>query len=473
MQGSLHSQSSSCSSFSNSLLQHANSNPVQPPSAAERASQLNHDVDILLKQVDSVMAAPVLQLPAWFNKKQTSPSCTVTELPQTDQRPLPSESTQSAPRVITPKLKASSVSSADSCTAQGQDSRIFASTATSAAEQQTTAVPSKPSTAALSQSPVSAAEKSDHAFFDSTSAAVAANVCKPDNLSILRVACSVTPSQSEDTATTIRSSHQARADYLASPNQWHTNHMAGSDGSASSSADSIQPSDPSAAAAEAESGSDLWPEGAELSDRKEAGSSQHSQVRKGSEPSAAFHTGPSPAGTTPSDSQEAQSLRQKGSQSRSQSAATRGSKAGKGHTSSRRVQPRDNASGSDWISDNDPEHDDQSHVHAENIAPGWHRQPLQGLSEGSANSAKSAVPLGSTNGAKAGGSAGHGGLIEGYKRGSAAKLQLPASVRTGSRTSALSARSPLKTITEVSAQKLILCTNAPFQKDWCKARHTF
>ena len=442
MQSSSHSQSSSCSSFSRVL--HANSQFVQPPSATERASQLNYDVDILLKQVDSVMAAPVLQLPAWFNKKQISPTCTVTELLQTDATPSPSQSTRSAARVITPRLKASSVSSHDYCTGHSQENRIFVSTATSAAQLSTAVLP-KPSTATA----VSAAENADHAFPVSTAAAIATKACKPDNLSILRVACSVTPSQSEDTAT---SSHQAHPDTLASPDQWHINHMAGSGESASSSADSIQPENPPAFAADADADSGLWPEGAESSDRKEAASSWRSGAYKCSEASAAYHAGPSLRGATPSDSLEQQILRQKSSKVCPLSAASQSSKASKSRVSSRRVQAHDRALGSGQSPDSDPEHDDQGPVHAENIAPGWHRQPLQGLNEGTATSAKSAKPLGSTNGAKADGSAGPGGLMEGYKRGSAAKLQLPASVRTRSRNSALSARSPLKTITEVGAR---------------------
>ena len=411
---SSHSHSSSCSSFSGVLLGHAGTQPV---SAAEQASQqLNHDVDILLKQVDSVMAAPVLQLPAWFTKKPAAPSCTVTELPQAEQTRPASQSARSAHKIVTPKLKANLVSTADSHTSSRQDP----CTATSAAEQQPTKANSV-SSAACSQSKGTAAQQDFGACLSSTSAAVHVVAREPDNLTILHVACSTTPSQSEDTATTTKSSLQA----LPSPKEWHTNHMADSDGSVSSTADIIQPmaASPVAAAVVAWS-ADSSAEDADISGMHAA---RRSRRRNGLQ-----------------DTSKGRSQRSKTSNSHRAPACTQLESPG---------QHQDELT--------DPEHDHDD-LHLENVAPGWHRQPLQNLTRKSdAASAKLAQPDGNAKAETAGGSAGPGGLMEGYLRGSSAKLQLPASVRTGSRKGAITARTPLKTITEVYIHPLTLLLPLP------------
>ena len=88
---------------------------------------------------------------------------------------------------------------------------------------------------------------------------------------------------------------------------------------------------------------------------------------------------------------------------------------------------------------------------AENVAPGWHRQPLSHVSSISSMASRAAVEQSHGKGStgKTSSSAGQG-LLDGYVRGTHAKLQLPAAVRMGSRKTALSVRTPLKSITEVS-----------------------
>lgn len=403
------SQNSSCSSFTSDLLGHANSQPAQQVSAAERASQqLNHDVDILLKQVDSVMAAPVLQLPAWFTKTPAAATCTVTELPPADQTPPASQSAQLTQRVVTPKLKANSFSTADSHTSACQDIKAAVSTATSAAQQQPTKACST-SSAAFSLSGGTAAEQGIGMCFSSNSAVDAVVAREPDNLTILHVACSTTPSQSDDTATTIKNGHQARSTALPSPKEWHTNHMADSDGSVSSTADSIHPAASSVAAEAAVPSADSL-----------AGAAAISVMR------------------------EAKTLRRRGGTQDSLKAPSLSSKTSNGQRACGRAQPKSPDKDQD-----DLPGPDQDDLHSENVAPGWHRQPLQNVKRSDAASVKLAQPEGGADADMASGLAGQGGLMEGYLRGSSAKLQLPASVRTGSRKSAITARTPLKTITEV------------------------
>lgn len=406
---SSHSQNSSCSSFSGVLLGHRDSQPV---SAAEQASQrLNHDVDILLKQVDSVMAAPVLQLPAWFTKKPSAPSCTFTELPQADQMPPASQSAHSTHKVVTPKLKAArSVSSADSRTSTCQDIKAAVSTATSAAQQHQTQAHSACS-AAWSPSISTAAQQDLGMCLSSASAANHMMAREPDNLTILHVACSTTPSQSDDTHTTTKSGRQAQTDALLSPKEWHTNHMADSDGSVSSTADSTQPAASSVAAAAAAWSADSSAGDAGISVMHAARSSRR---RNGFQ-----------------DTSKGHSHRSKTSSHRAPAC----------------TQPKSPGRNQDELTDPDLDHDQD--LHMENVAPGWHRQPLQNLRKSDTASAKPAQPDGNAETEMAGGSAKQGGLMEGYLRGSSAKLQLPASVRTGSRKGAITARTPLKTITEV------------------------
>lgn len=416
---SSHSQSSSCSSFSGMLLGQANS---QPTSVAERASQqLNHDVDILLKQVDDVMAAPVLQLPAWFSKKPVAPTCTVTELPEAHQTPPAAHSTH---RIVTPKLKANSVSTADSRTSACQDITAATDTATSAAQhQQTKACSAWP--AALKSAQGTAAGQGTGRCLSSTSAADTMLASEPDNLTILHVACATTPSQSDDTATTSRSGHQAQTDTLPSPKEWHTNHMADSGGSVSSTGGSTHPAAAAVAAA-----APAWP--------------ADSSARSVAAAAAAWSADSSAADTGISVMHEAgSSRRRRGSKDTSKGLPHRskGRRAPGGtHPNSPSRKNQDELT--------DPEHD-QDELHRENVAPGWHRQPLQNLMNSDAVPAKLAQPEGSAEAGVAGGPAGQGGLMEGYLRGSSAKLQLPAAVRCGSRKSAITARTPLKTITEV------------------------
>lgn len=404
MHSSSHSQNSSCSSCSSTLLGRSDSQPAQPISAAEQASQqLNHDVDILLKQVDSVMAVPVLQLPSWFTKKPAAPSCTVTELPLADQAPPTSLSRQS--RVVTPKLKPTSVSAADSYTSACQDANacIPASTATSAAQHPST----KACSAASSQSTDIAAERDSSISLSSTSAAHGMMAREPDNLSILHFACATSPSQSHDTVTTIKSSRQAHTDDQPSPKEWHTNHMADSDGSVSSTADSIQPAPSSAAAAAA------VPSAA--ASGKDGGTSGLREARS-------------------------RSSRRRGSQSCSPPHSNTITSITQVASPERTIRIQDEVT--------DPERD-QDDLHVENVAPGWHRQPLQTLKKSGPISAMLVHPQDGDDAQFTRGSAGQGGLLEGYLKGSSAKLQLPASVRTGSRKTAITARTPLKTITEV------------------------
>ena len=410
------SQSSSCSSFSDILLGRADSQPV---SAAEEASQrLNHDVDILLKQVDSVMAAPVLQLPAWFTKKPSGSSCTVTELPQADHTQPASQSAHSTHKIVTPKLKAAnSVSTADSCNSACQDIKAAVSTATSPAQQQPTKAYSA-SSAAWSQSINTAAQQVNGTCLSSTSAADHMVAREPDNLTILHVACSTTPSQSDDTTTTSKSGRQAQTSALPAPKEWHTNHMADSDGSVSSTADSTQPAASSVAAAAAAWSAESSAGDAEISVMHAARSSRR---RHG------FH-----------DTSKGQPHRSKTSNSQRAPVGT---------------QPKSPGQHQDELAD--PEHD-QDDLHMENVAPSWHRQPLQKLRKSDAASAKLAEPEGNAKAEMAGELAGQGGLMEGYLRGSSAKLQLPASVRTGSRKDAITARTPLKTITEVYIHVTVL-----------------
>ena len=415
---SSHSQSSSCSSFCREPLGQTNRQTAQPTSAAEHASQqLNSDIDILLKQVDTVMAAPVLQLPAWFTNTPGSPSCTVTETPQTGPAPAYSHSAQNAHRVVTPKLKASSLSSGSSHT-RSQHIEAVASTATSAAKiQKAAALPQKSTQSKSSRSTMSAAQDSE-ACVDSIPAASALLASKPDNLSILRVACSITPSQSEDTATSIKSSHHACIDTFSSPRQWLTNDMADSASSVSSTADSIKPAGASAAAA------------------------------------VALHAVTVLADAEASGSQKVGSLRRSASQDSSEPASHGSGTISSTHCLLGLAQPDDYFPDSIHGADSQPEQD-PDHVQMENIAPGWHRQPLQSLTKGIGTSVKLADIASNGIDDTASTSLGQGGLLEGYLRGSSAKLQLPASVRTGSRKSALSVRTPLKTITEVQTASLI------------------
>lgn len=410
---SLHSHSSSRSSFSGVSLGRAGTQPV---SAAEQASQqLNHDVDILLKQVDSVMAAPVLQLPAWFTKKPAAPSCTVTELPQADHTQSASQSAHFTHKIVTPKLKANSISTADSRTSARQGDQADASTAISAAEQQPTKAHSA-SSVAWSQPKGTAAPQDIGMCISSTSAAVHMVARQPDNLTILHVACSTTPSQSGDTTTNTKSGRQAQTDSLPSPKEWHTNHMADSDGSVSSTADSTQPATASSVAAAAAA----WSADSSAGDTDMSGMPAARRPRRRN----GLH-----------DTSKGQSHRSKTSSSHQAPACTQPKSPGHELT--------------------DPEHD-QDDLHMENVAPGWHRQPLQNLRKSDAASAKLAQPEGNAKAETAGGSAGQGGLMEGYLRGSSAKLQLPASVRTGSRKGAITARTPLKTITEVYIDHLTI-----------------
>lgn len=392
-----------------------------PISAAERASQqLNQDVDILLKQVDSAMAAPVLQLPAWFTRKTATPSCTVTELPDANQMSPASQSAQSTHRVVTPKLKAKASSVQQLHSSTSQSLNTTATTATSAAKHQTTILLSEASTAAAKWSTMTFSETDKATGIDSIKAAHDMEASEPDDLSILRFACSVTPSQSEDTATTITTSHPAQSHTSLSPSHWHTNRMADSEGSVSSTADSIHP-----AAAEA----------------------------------AASQAGALPTDAETSDGQGATEDRKHWTSETGSNAAAHSSKTSSANRSS--VHSRLGTSKHVHIPNedelDDPEQDqDQDHVHTENVAPGWHRQPLQNLSKGRTSSAKLAQPVSGSDPEVTSSSVGQGGLMEGYLRGSSAKLQLPASVRTGSRNSALSARTPLKTITEVNRTHTII-----------------
>jgi len=96
---------------------------------------------------------------------------------------------------------------------------------------------------------------------------------------------------------------------------------------------------------------------------------------------------------------------------------------------------------------------------AENVAPGWHRQPLSHVSSTiSSMVSRAAIEQshGKGNTEEMSSSPGQG-LLDGYVRGTHAKLQLPAAVRMGSRKTALSVRTPLKSITEVS------CIASPYE----------
>ena len=386
--GSLHASSTpsssngSSSSFSGALLGAADSQTLHteyPISAAEHASmRLNHDVDILLREVESVMAAPVLQLPAWFTRKAATPARMATEFLETNATPTHSSPISVQHRVVTPKLKASSVSPPDMCS---KPSHIGAAVSRSSSHvQQASAAPHaqtvcpKFPTAAVGKPTRCSALHDCSNELASTSAAAPQLPDEPDNLAILHVACSVSPSDSHDTSTSIRSSQPAHVESPLSPNCWHTNHVADRDSpdlSSSSPPNSGQPA----------SASSSMP----CTAHTEA---EHSMCTEGD-------------GVTNFG----------------------------GNVNSKLISVPN---------------DDGDDEHSENVAPGWHRQPLQRVSSAQQSSTVDQHASRISNVPER-----QQGLIEGYVRGSNAKLQLPASVRTGSRKTALSVRTPLKTITEV------------------------
>ena len=393
-------------SFSGVLLGAADrqaSDNTYPISAAERASQqLNHDVDLLLKQVDSVMAAPVLQLPAWFTRQSASPSCTVTELQTADRlrddlSPAPPARRQH--RVVSPKLKASSLSTPHT---HGQSTA--ANTPSSATNQPAAQSGAQPSSSGMSPAAAVTSARPNSAQHTLSSASVSSSPAQPqvpdeqpDNLAILHVACTISPTGSQDTCTTIRSTpaeHTNIVDSPLSPNKWHTNHLADH---ASSHLCESSSSDDSQAASASQSVCD------------ECSHHQRAHVTA----AAAEH----------SVTRHRQTLMP--SQGSGLIKAARHS----------HVSESDNGSG-----------DEQT----ENVAPGWHRQPLKHAKPISSmpGSLAAQPPISQATAEETGNVAGLG-LVEGYMRGANAKLQLPAAVRMGSRKTALSVRTPLRSITEV------------------------
>ncbi len=368
------------------------------PSAAERASkQLNRDVDLLLKQVDSVMAAPVLQLPAWFTRNAPSPSCTVTELPAPDSTPTHESYAGSQHRVVTPKLKASSVSPPTVHTRSTHSDPARGSLSSDV--QQTAARPGPDTSSSLLSSAavrdVRQTATQHHTSVGTVEASAGASAAmpdQPDNLAILHVACSVSPSQSQGTSASTRSNRQDHIDTPLSPHHWDTNHLADRD----------------------------------ISDLS---------VRPRSE----THPAASPSGSMHQSVPQAEL---------DHSISMPSPEAAEGSCESTRVDS-----------------DDEGAEHTENVAPGWHRQPLSNVRMVNASTVLEQAGSSTSSDKAAPGMAGQG-LVEGYIRGSNAKLQLPAAVRTGSRKTAWSVRTPLKTITEVghtnnswfSLQTSILCS---------------
>ena len=395
--GSLRSVGSS-RPFSDTFTETADSNflhSTYPMSAAECASQqLNHDVDLLLKQVDSVMSAPVLQLPAWFTRKPASPSCTVTELQTADSAAGEASMVKLQHKVLTPKIKASFLSPPNQCSQpsySGTSASQLSLHAPQTAVMPQTMVPSplvQPAAAA-------AAAKGDRAGSSATAGFCAPGPQlpghQPDNMAILHVACSFSPTGSQEDPSTIKGSqldHNDIGDSPMSPAQWHTNHLAEREDS-------------------------------DLSLSPPSGNSQ-----------AAFTTGRVHQHASVTDSMAEHHKTTMHRQSLKPSESSGLIKAAR-HSSLLGVDEGNDA-------------DDQ----AENVAPGWHRQPLSHVSS-MASRAAAQHSHGKDSTEEMSISAGQG-LLDGYVRGTHAKLQLPAAVRMGSRKTALSIRTPLKSITEVS-----------------------
>ena len=209
-------------------------------------------------------------------------------------------------------------------------------------------------------------------------------------MAILHVACSVSTTGSQETPSTIKGSqrdHNDIADSPMSPAQWHTNHLAEREDS------DLSLSPPSG-------------------NNQAAFTTGHQVDQHASDSMAEHHK------TT----MHRQSL--KPSESSGLIKAAR-------HSSLLGVDEGNDA-------------DDQ----AENVAPGWHWQPLSHVSS-MASRAAAQHSHGKDSTEEMSISAGQG-LLDGYVRGTHAKLQLPAAVRMGSRKTALSVRTPLKSITEVS-----------------------
>ena len=406
LQQSSHSSQGSVGSsrpFSDTFTETADRNflhSTYPMSAAECASQqLNHDVDLLLKQVDSVMNAPVLQLPAWFTRKPASPSCTVTELQTADSAAGEASMVKLQHKVLTPKIKASFLSTPNQCS---QPSYSGTSASQSSLQAPKTAVVHEtmvPSPLVPPGAAATAAAKGDRAGSSATASSCLPSPQlpghQPDNMAILHVACSVSPTGSQQTPTTIKGSpldHNDIADSPMSPAQWHTNHLAEREGS------DVSLSPPSG-------------------DSQAASTSGHVHQH---------------ASATDSVAEQHMTTLPRQSLKPSESS---------GLIKAARHSP---LLGADVGSDVDDQ--------AENVAPGWHRQPLSHVSSSiSSITTRADVEQshGKDNSGKTSSSAGQG-LLDGYVRGTHAKLQLPAAVRMGSRKTALSVRTPLKSITEVS-----------------------
>jgi len=402
LQQSSHSSQGSVGSsrpFSDTFTDTADSNFLHSTylmSAAECASQqLNHDVDLLLKQVDSVMGAPVLQLPAWFTRKSANPSCTVTELQTADSAAGEASMIRVQHKVLTPKIKASFLSPPNQCS-QPSYSGTSASQSSLHAPQTAvvpeTQVPSPPFQSAAAAT----AAKVDRACSSATAGSCVPSPQlpghQPDNMAVLHVACSVSPTGSQETPSTIKGSqldHNDIADSPMSPAQWHTNHLAEREGS-------------------------------DLSLSPSSGDNQ-----------AASTSGHVHRHASATDSVAEQHMTTMHRQSMKPSESSGLIKAAR-HSPLLGVDEGNDA-------------DDQ----AENVAPGWHRQPLSHVSSISSMVTRAAVQQshGKDSTEEMSSSPGQGLLDE---TGTHAKLQLPAAVRMGSRKTALSVRTPLKSITEVS-----------------------
>ncbi len=371
-------------------------------SAAECASQqLNHDVDLLLKQVDSVLSAPVLQLPTWFTRKPASPSCTVTELQTADSAADEASMVKLQHKVLTPKIKASFLSPPNQCSQPSYSGTSASQSSMHALQAAVMPEPMVPSS--LFPPPAAAAA----AKGDRTGCSATAGSCvpspqlpghQPDNIAILHVACSVSPTGSQETPSTTRGrplDHNDIGDSPMSPAQWHTNRLAEREGS------DLSLSPPSG-------------------DSQAASTSEHVHQRASATDSVAEHH---------KTTMHGQSLKPSDSSGLIEAAR---------HSPLLAVDE-----GTEGL-----DADDQ----AENVAPGWHRQPLSHVSSSiSSMASRAAVEQSHSKGRieEMSSSAGQG-LLDGYVRGTHAKLQLPAAVRMGSRKTALSVRTPLKSITEVS-----------------------
>ena len=506
------SGSSSCSSnrscTSTAQPDRSSAQHEEPVSEAVRASQqLDHDVTLLLQQVDSVMTAPVLQLPAWFTSRSASPACTVAELPESTVPPgLAPHADALQHRIVTPELTAHESASPDSAPADELQHRIVtpkrkacsvsppAQQTTDSSQQQSFALQksshsrSHTQGAATAPEVASAHELSAQAITAFVDTATPRAHSEPDNLDILHEACKVSPSQSQDTPTSIANDQQHHYNgSFDSPHHWHTNHLADShehdtgpfdscclDHSRSGPVSGSRPSDScytdhmkSASVSRSQpSDSRCSNHGKSASVSSSVSSSSHAEAHHSMLASSKQHNIKQQAQEShgdsalirraSSDDEQSENVapawheqRQRYSNSSSKSAAM--STAGKDHVIGMKSQSKAVEFDSGSLIGAGKAHNKRSQsTSAEFGSDGLISAGRSNLSDQNAamNSQGKATECG--GGGWTG--AGRSSLLEGYIEGLNAKLQLPAAVRTRSRNSALHARTPLRSITEVSSE---------------------